>query len=225
MRRPRQLSPANQSRPRSTFQKGLFRSFSAHFVGGKSGYCLFATESTILDGRPISTGFNNRTNHGSTCGGIDRTDLPGADAGRCNLVASQYTLSLCGRLGRYASIYPETDGAGTINDVVRTPNFDALARRGVLFRNAHVNAPSCTPCRSSLLSVNTFGALVEEPSSAARCGIARFPRTHCSCEMRATTSARVTKYGVLERPAMRPMAVRSTHTRKPVVESTIFRRT
>ena len=58
--------------------------------------------------------------------------------------------------GRYASIYPEIDGPGTINDVVRTPNFDAVARRGVLFRNAHVNAPSCTPCRSSLLSGQYF---------------------------------------------------------------------
>ena len=58
--------------------------------------------------------------------------------------------------GRYASIYPSIDGAGTINDVVRTPNFDAVAKRGVLFRNAHVNAPSCTPCRSSLLSGQYF---------------------------------------------------------------------
>lgn len=58
--------------------------------------------------------------------------------------------------GRYASVYPEIDGPGTINDVVRTPNFDAVARRGVLFRNAHVNAPSCTPCRSSLLSGQYF---------------------------------------------------------------------
>lgn len=58
--------------------------------------------------------------------------------------------------GRYASIYSTVDGPGTMNDVVRTPNFDAVAKRGVLFRNAHVNAPSCTPCRSSLLSGQHF---------------------------------------------------------------------
>jgi N-sulfoglucosamine sulfohydrolase len=58
--------------------------------------------------------------------------------------------------GRYASIYAEVNGAGGINDVVRTPNFDKIAKKGVLFRNAHVNAPSCTPCRSSLLSGQYF---------------------------------------------------------------------
>lgn len=58
--------------------------------------------------------------------------------------------------GRYASIYADANGPGGINDVVRTPNFDRIARSGVLFRNAHVNAPSCTPCRSSLLSGQYF---------------------------------------------------------------------
>ena len=32
-----------------------------------------------------------------------------------------------------------------------TPHMDALARRGVLFTNAHCNAPQCTPSRRSLL--------------------------------------------------------------------------
>lgn len=58
--------------------------------------------------------------------------------------------------GRHASVYAETDGAGTVNDVITTPNFDALAKSGVLFNNAYVNAPSCTPCRSSLLSGQHF---------------------------------------------------------------------
>jgi arylsulfatase A-like enzyme len=61
--------------------------------------------------------------------------------------------------GRHASIYAKTGGApGTaqISDLVQTPNFDKIAQRGVLFRNAHVNAPSCTPCRSSLLSGQYF---------------------------------------------------------------------
>src|ERR1041384_6768244 len=58
--------------------------------------------------------------------------------------------------GRYASCYKGLDGRPTINDVVKTPNVDRVAREGVLFRNAFVNAPSCTPCRSSLLSGRYF---------------------------------------------------------------------
>lgn len=58
--------------------------------------------------------------------------------------------------GRYASAYAESDLPNGINEVVRTPNFDQLAKEGVLFRNAHVSAPSCTPCRSSLLTGQHF---------------------------------------------------------------------
>ncbi|TXT23540.1 MAG: sulfatase [Planctomycetota bacterium] len=58
--------------------------------------------------------------------------------------------------GRYASIFAEADGPGSMNDVIKTPNIDRVAREGVLFRRAFVNAPSCTPCRSSLLSGQYF---------------------------------------------------------------------
>ena len=58
--------------------------------------------------------------------------------------------------GRYASCYAGLDGRPTLNDVVKTPNVDRIAREGVLFRHAFVNAPSCTPCRSSLLSGRYF---------------------------------------------------------------------
>ena len=59
-------------------------------------------------------------------------------------------------MGRYASIYQQIDGKGTLNDIIQTPNIDRIAKEGVLFKNAHVCAPSCTPCRSSLLSGQYF---------------------------------------------------------------------
>jgi arylsulfatase A-like enzyme len=58
--------------------------------------------------------------------------------------------------GRFASAYARLDGPGSINDVVQTPNFDRVAREGILFRRAFVSAPSCTPCRSALLSGQHF---------------------------------------------------------------------
>ncbi len=58
--------------------------------------------------------------------------------------------------GRYASCYRGLDGRPTINDVIATPHIDRVAREGVVFRHAFVNAPSCTPCRSSLLSGRYF---------------------------------------------------------------------
>lgn len=58
--------------------------------------------------------------------------------------------------GRCASAYSKLDGADTFNDVVQTPNFDRVAAEGVLFRRAFVSAPSCTPCRSALLSGQHF---------------------------------------------------------------------
>ncbi|MCI0682515.1 MAG: sulfatase [Gemmataceae bacterium] len=58
--------------------------------------------------------------------------------------------------GRYASCYAKVDGRPSPNMVVRTPNIDRVARRGVMFRNAYVAAPSCTPSRSALLSGRYF---------------------------------------------------------------------
>ncbi|MBA4148044.1 MAG: sulfatase [Verrucomicrobia bacterium] len=58
--------------------------------------------------------------------------------------------------GRYASAYAKLDGSGGINDALQTPNFDRIANEGVLFRSAFVSAPSCTPCRSALLSGQHF---------------------------------------------------------------------
>lgn len=58
--------------------------------------------------------------------------------------------------GRHAGAYAAIDGPGTVNDLIRTPTFDRIAEEGVLFRHAFVSAPSCTPCRSALLSGQHF---------------------------------------------------------------------
>jgi arylsulfatase A-like enzyme len=57
--------------------------------------------------------------------------------------------------GQYASAYARL-APGGINDHIPTPHFDAVADEGVLFTRAFVSAPSCTPCRSSLLSGQHF---------------------------------------------------------------------
>lgn len=58
--------------------------------------------------------------------------------------------------GRYASIYATLEKQPSLNQIVKTPNIDRVAREGVVFRRAFVNAPSCTPCRSALLSGRYF---------------------------------------------------------------------
>jgi len=63
--------------------------------------------------------------------------------------------------------------AGALGDkVVKTPAFDRIAREGVLFENAFVSAPSCTPSRGAILTgqyhwrlgsaMNLWGSLPEE---------------------------------------------------------------
>ncbi len=58
--------------------------------------------------------------------------------------------------GRYASAYSQFEGENSLNALIETPNFDRVAREGVIFKNAFVPAPSCTPCRSSILSGQYF---------------------------------------------------------------------
>lgn len=58
--------------------------------------------------------------------------------------------------GRYASAYAKHEGPNSINHLIQTPHVDRIADEGCLFTNANVPAPTCTPCRSSVLSGRYF---------------------------------------------------------------------
>lgn len=57
--------------------------------------------------------------------------------------------------GRYAGVYADPDRP-SVNDVIKTPSFDRIAREGVLFTNAFYPIPQCAPCRGSLTSGRYF---------------------------------------------------------------------
>ncbi len=82
-----------------------------------------------------------------------QTPSPEAPAG--TTIRPNIVFAFADDWGRYASAYAKLEPGGA-NDVVSTPNFDRVASEGVLFTNSYVNAPSCTPCRSSLLSGQYF---------------------------------------------------------------------
>lgn len=79
------------------------------------------------------------------------TSANGAESKRPNIL-----FAFADDMGRFAGIYGKIDGPGTINDVLKTPNLDRVGAEGVVFRSAFVSAPSCTPCRSALLSGQHF---------------------------------------------------------------------
>ncbi len=49
-------------------------------------------------------------------------------------------------------------------DWVKTPNFDRVAREGVLFKNAFTSNPKCSPCRASILTGRNTWQLEEAVS-------------------------------------------------------------
>jgi len=55
-------------------------------------------------------------------------------------------------------------------DWVKTPNFDRVAREGVLFKNAFTSNPKCSPCRASILTGRNTWQLEE-----AACHYGIFP--------------------------------------------------
>ncbi len=83
--------------------------------------------------------------------GVSHITCEAAEAKRPNIL-----FAFADDWGRHASAYAKIDGPGTVNDVLQTPNFDRVANEGVLFRRAFVSSPSCTPCRSALLSGQHF---------------------------------------------------------------------
>ncbi len=58
--------------------------------------------------------------------------------------------------GRYASVYEKIHGDQSLSAAIATPTIDRIAGEGALFTNAVVPAPTCTPCRGSLLSGRYF---------------------------------------------------------------------
>ncbi|MEM9718479.1 MAG: sulfatase-like hydrolase/transferase [Bacteroidota bacterium] len=53
--------------------------------------------------------------------------------------------------------YPHASKYG--DSVVQTPNFDRVAEEGILFENAYVSSPSCTPSRAAILTGQHFWRL------------------------------------------------------------------
>lgn len=63
--------------------------------------------------------------------------------------------------------------------VVKTPNFDRIAKQGVLFEHAYVSAPSCTPSRNAILTGKYHWLLGQGVNlwSEFPAGHATYPRT------------------------------------------------
>ena len=95
--------------------------------------------------------------------------------------------------GRYASAYRPFEGENSINSLINTPNFDRIAGEGALFLNGFVPAPTCTPCRSSILSGQYFWQTAPV--------LARDPRNPDDLDSRGPDhGCDSLRYGILEGP-------------------------
>ena len=102
----------------------------------------------------------------------------------------------------------------------RTPNIDRVAREGVLFRNAFVNAPSCTPCRSSILSGRYFFRTGRGAILQGAVWDAAIPSWPAAARARpATSSASRSRSGARARRPTRLSAATSSPTRRPATSS------
>ena len=109
--------------------------------------------------------------------------LPFAEFELCLCESPNILFAFADDWGRQASIYAKIEGSGGLNDLAKTPNFDKLAKSGVLFTNASVNAPSCTPCRSSILSGRNFWETGREQFCRGRSGMRRSRPGLCCCKI------------------------------------------
>ena len=74
-------------------------------------------------------------------------------------------------------------GCMNTNAAARTPNIDRLSKRGVLFTNAHCQAPICNPSRTSLmlgLRPSSTGILAKFQLAEQRASITLMPSTYSS---------------------------------------------
>ncbi len=61
----------------------------------------------------------------------------------------------CDDWGRYGGMY-EDAGHPSYRGIAKTPTLDRLAQQGVVFENAFMPVPSCTPCRGSIITGRYF---------------------------------------------------------------------
>jgi hypothetical protein len=99
----------------------------------------------------------HRFGYGTTLGALIAAWGLGVDVSAAEVKRPNILFIFADDWGRHASAYARIDGSGGVNDILSTPNFDRVVKEGVLFRLAFVSAPSCTPCRSALISGQHFG--------------------------------------------------------------------
>lgn len=124
--------------------------------------------------------------------------------------------------GCYASAYAK-HFPGTASEVISTPKFDSIARDGVLFTNAFVSAPSCTPCRSSLMAGQPFWRCDKASILLGAVWDFSLPAYPLLLEESGYRIGHTYKVWSPGRPATRRTVVRERHPTKPGRSSTIFR--